>query len=308
MRKVELLVPVALALCFGCDLDFASKPSAGNASAAYREAMANYTAGRLPQAIKGLGKVVEDDPSNAAARFQLACLQHETGSDYLEAVCNYREYQRLEPQSDKTATAKRRHDACLPLLAAQLSARYGMTNRVVSVDDSNLVAANARIAGLDKKVVELEHTISTLTAENSRLRHLVGSLGTDDDLSEMAEAASGDDLSEDDTSEIVDRGDVKKVKDEAETEMSEAGASSALLPPAPQTVKANDPADGKPKAPVLMHEEKPEYYVVREGDTLYRIALRFYGRTAAWREIRAANKAVISPDGRVKVGQKLRLP
>ena len=63
------------------------------------------------------------------------------------------------------------------------------------------------------------------------------------------------------------------------------------------------------KKPVLYpHEHRPATYVVQEGDTLYKIAVRFYGRASAWSKIRSANKATISMDGRVREGQKIVLP
>ena len=47
---------------------------------------------------------------------------------------------------------------------------------------------------------------------------------------------------------------------------------------------------------------------MQEGDTLYKIALRFYGKTSAWKQIREANKESITTDGRVRTGQTLKLP
>ena len=52
----------------------------------------------------------------------------------------------------------------------------------------------------------------------------------------------------------------------------------------------------------------PDTYVVQEGDTLYKIATRFYGKSSAWKSIREANKESISTDGRVRAGMKIRLP
>jgi len=63
----------------------------------------------------------------------------------------------------------------------------------------------------------------------------------------------------------------------------------------------------KPK-PEAEARQIPETYVVQEGDTLYGIAKRFYGRLSAWRRIRDANKTMISTDGRVRVGDTLKLP
>ena len=57
-----------------------------------------------------------------------------------------------------------------------------------------------------------------------------------------------------------------------------------------------------------MRDKIPDEYVVEEGDTLYKIATKFYGKASAWKLIRDANRAIISTDGRVKTGQKLKLP
>ena len=52
----------------------------------------------------------------------------------------------------------------------------------------------------------------------------------------------------------------------------------------------------------------PETYTVEEGDTLMRISAKFYGTNRRWRDIRDANKEIISSDGRVKMGQVIKLP
>ena len=54
--------------------------------------------------------------------------------------------------------------------------------------------------------------------------------------------------------------------------------------------------------------DRPESYVVQDGDSLYKIARRFYGKESEWKKIRDANKATISTDGRVKAGQTIILP
>ena len=62
------------------------------------------------------------------------------------------------------------------------------------------------------------------------------------------------------------------------------------------------------KTTVKYHGKKYYVHKVQEGDTLYKIAVRFYGSIKAWRMIRDANKAVISTDGRVQAGDTIRLP
>ena len=49
-------------------------------------------------------------------------------------------------------------------------------------------------------------------------------------------------------------------------------------------------------------------YVVQPGDTLYRVAEKFYGTTTQWKKIRDANRANIDPDGRIRAGQIIVIP
>ncbi len=53
---------------------------------------------------------------------------------------------------------------------------------------------------------------------------------------------------------------------------------------------------------------RPETYTVQEGDTLFKISNRFYGSASKWRAILNLNRTVISSDGRLRVGQVIRLP
>ena len=75
---------------------------------------------------------------------------------------------------------------------------------------------------------------------------------------------------------------------------------------AEQTAELNKAAEEKSAKP--KEAARPETYEVQEGDTLYKISMRFYGTIRAWRKIRDANKALISTDGRVQAGDTIRLP
>ena len=100
-------------------------------------------------------------------------------------------------------------------------------------------------------------------------------------------------------------------------EAEETSAGSALLPrqtaddhakrAAAEAVRAEEARAAAERA-ATEAARRPPTYVVQEGDTLYKIALRFYGRVAAWRLIRDANKTLISNDGRVRAGQTITLP
>jgi nucleoid-associated protein YgaU len=52
----------------------------------------------------------------------------------------------------------------------------------------------------------------------------------------------------------------------------------------------------------------PAEYVVREGDTLLKIADRMYGDPEKWRVIMEANRGRVGTDGAIEVGVKLQIP
>ena len=49
-------------------------------------------------------------------------------------------------------------------------------------------------------------------------------------------------------------------------------------------------------------------YVVQPGDTLFRVAEKFYGDSTQWKKIRDANRTRIDPDGRIRAGQIITVP
>ena len=49
-------------------------------------------------------------------------------------------------------------------------------------------------------------------------------------------------------------------------------------------------------------------YVVQPGDTLFRVAEKFYGDSMGWKKIRDANRTRIDPDGRIRAGQIIVVP
>lgn len=72
-------------------------------------------------------------------------------------------------------------------------------------------------------------------------------------------------------------------------------AAEKTPPPAPATAT---PAPAKP----------PRIYVVHEGDTLEKIADRFYGRRDRWRVLYAANNSQLSGGRTLKPGMELEVP
>ncbi len=67
------------------------------------------------------------------------------------------------------------------------------------------------------------------------------------------------------------------------------------------------------EAPILetspsKKKERPEFYVVKQGDSLTKISREFFGDIKYYKLILDANKDVLSSETQVQIGQKLKLP
>ena len=51
-----------------------------------------------------------------------------------------------------------------------------------------------------------------------------------------------------------------------------------------------------------------DYYIIQSGDTLSKIAQRFYGNASAYPKIFEANREVIEDPNKIYPGQKIRIP
>jgi len=287
----------------------------------YRAAMADYKAGRIEAAIAGFEKTIREEPANAGARFQYACLLQDSGKDSVGAYCAYREYISQHPESDKAAVAEKRMAICEKEVAQKLAEKHGIAADSASLarelESSRKDAAELRnrLAAAEKELEDSRRRIDSLVAERGRLVAIVKGIG--DNVDQTPDAPSQKelkDLLEEDEDEDGARerisADVARIRAE---EKDETETGSSLLPArtaediakrdaavAAEQKRREDAAAAVPK--------HPPTYVVQEGDTLYRIAVRFYGRLSAWKRIRDANKAIISNDGRVRAGDTITLP
>ena len=312
----------ALSCLAACDSRTAADFRQERASRQYQSAMDDYTAGRLDAAMNGFEKVLRSDPGNTSARFQLACLQQDSRHDNLGAFCNYREYLLQAPDSDKAKMAKERLAICERAVAEELAKKLNLIGDAAIAEEIELVrkelAETKKVRDqLVEKLKQTEERSSGLQSENERIRKLLASLGGEgSEPREKADIVSSvKDLLDDepDAPAVSALDEAKALNDLAEADDGETASASSLLPvqaaDAKDKKRAEEEAAKKAKA---AHDEKknaiPDTYVVQEGDTLYKIALRFYGKTSAWKLIREANKESISTDGRVRTGQTLRLP
>lgn len=318
----RLIALLALSCLAACDSRTASEFKQERASRQYQAAMDDYTAGRLDAAVKGFEKVLRADPSNTSARFQLACLLQDSRHDNLGAFCNYREYLQQAPDSDKARMAKERLAICERALAEELAKKMNLIGDSAIAEEiehsrSELAAMKKKNDELLAKLKDSAGAVSELKGENERLRKLLASLaGESGGTPEKADIVSSvKDLLDDEPAAptVTALDEAKSLDALAEADDGDVGTASSLLPTqaadAKEKKKASEDAAKKAKAEREAKKDAiPDTYVVQEGDTLYKIALRFYGRTSAWKMIRDANKETITTDGRVRTGQTLKLP
>lgn len=340
MKNNLMMISTALALVAGCDFAEKATLAKERGDRAYRAAMADYQAGRLAQASTALKKICAEDPTNASARFQLACLLQDNEKDYAGAYCAYTEYLAQAPASDKAKLAKDRLTATEAELAKELAKKYeldvaGRNAEALKAVRKQLAEAQQDLKKAQKDLAEKANRISFLEGESVRLKSLMrAEAEAPSDPSDLA----GETPPEEDEALSPDRSGIDEAKrllaeadDEADAEPESVDEAKALLaemtdepPVIQQAADAKEKRDAAKKAAEQAKSEREQLlaasrsklepipedgvYVVREGDTLYKIANRFYGKTSAWKEIRETNKATVSTDGRVKAGQKLVLP
>lgn len=293
----RLMALMALTTLTACDYAARNDLRNEREDRVYREAMDDYRAGRMDAAVKGFEKAVQNDPSNASARFQLACLHQDLKKDFLSAYCGYREYLFQHPESDRAKLAKDRLVVCEKELAKILAEKYGLND--VKTQETELAALRAelktykaRITAAEKNLGISQERVRALSAEKDRL---VASIKGEGDAVE-------DDSGESDLAAILKEKDLLDKEDETST-------GSSLIPVRDTKVpvqSAKKPvANEKPSSKIPEH---PKTYVVEDGDTLYGISKRFYGSIQYWKQIREANKALISSDNRLRAGDTLVLP
>ena len=289
----------------------------------YRAAMDDYRAGRMDAAMSGFEKSVGNDPANASARFQLACLHQDLKKDYVAAYCGYHEFLLQHPESDRARLARDRMAICEKEMARLLATKYGLNaaeagERMLADARAEIKTLKDRVAAAEKNLSGSQERVRTLSAERDRLLGAVRSIGDEHGREDqqgapdlqaiLKEKAS---LERDD--EAADSGAKQDVLTEKrlleEDEDEETAHGSSLIP----VRKSEGLAKGDEAKPAQKPDEtkepsRPKTYVVQEGDTLFGIAKRFYGGIHSWKRIRDANKAVISADNRLKVGDTIVLP
>ena len=185
-RLYVLSAAAALAVAAGCNRVASDDFGAERVEERYTTAVADYSAGRLKEAMEGFTAVVQANPANSSARFHLAVLMQDFKRDFLGAICNYREYLMLAPASDKARVARERMESCQKDLAAEFAAKYNLSDNTALKKELNMVRDRLAAKEKDaddaaKKLAEAEGSLRTLERENAKLKAVLKRMGEDED-------------------------------------------------------------------------------------------------------------------------------
>lgn len=82
----------------------------------------------------------------------------------------------------------------------------------------------------------------------------------------------------------------------------------STAPPAPAKPDFSNVSSGVESTAPLVPEPTVQTYIVVGGDSLSKIAKKFYGDAGKWREIFEANRDRISNPDLIQIGQVLKIP
>jgi tetratricopeptide (TPR) repeat protein len=324
---------VALAFSLGCrQAEMSVSDRVDRASRHYAAAMAELQAGRIDSAIKGFQDVVHEEPGNGNAHFQLAALLEDVKKDYLGAMIHYRLYCLIRPESEKAAVALDRIKGCETRYAVDAMTKAGVESKISAELEAlraehrqcgkKLAKVSDDLAMANRKIASLEKTVEMKAKMLEKAKGIADDTGVATAPKKSLRPTDAQLLDDDDDGgRRISSSEIKSLR--AMLDEDERTAKPPTLASAPsqddsdvqqsktKAVPSRNSVDNPFQKKDDRKEQKrtiPETYTVEEGDTLMRISAKFYGTNRKWRDIRDANRAIISPDGRVRVGQVIRLP
>jgi len=249
---------------------------------AYREGTALLKAGRKQEALNAFLKVIAkrgDDAPESHLEAGLLYLQHI--NDPLSAIYHFKKYLMLRPNSAQAPLVRQRIDAATREFARTLPAQP-LENQLQRVD---LVA-----------------TLDRLKQENESLKRELADLKASRGLAPgTASEASAEEPSAGTGAMFnLPTDSIPVVHTRAP---AAATSRPPVTPPREVTPLRTAPATAPAAAPAAGRR-----HVVQPGDTLSKIALRYYNNRAKWRDIYEANRDVMKNESDLKVGVALKIP
>lgn len=163
VMTARLLTVLILATSLGCAPDVARLDRRDQGAPLVRKAMARQAEGDVEAAVRLYTRALNADPGLARAHLDLALLLHDDVKDYIGAICHYRRYLQLRPETEKRDMIERRMQRAGHLHAG----------KVLRVDrDAAREAAKLKLENekLSRDVTRLQEEIASLreTLEETR--------------------------------------------------------------------------------------------------------------------------------------------
>ena len=289
MKNLPILL-FALLLLTGCRPSIAEREARDRELPLFQQANAAEQQGKLDDAIRLYNETLLANPRAASAHLSLALLQQEYAQDFISAIYHYQRYLDLQPGSDKEDMAKGRKKLSEQFLTQQLMRTHGdaadavhkRLMQEIETFKNQIISLQSQKTALDRENASLQVTVKNQESEIARLKRLNERLATPEPATQKTTPPK--------RTEIPDISNEKTAPRPAPT-------------PSIPTITPTPPPPPASPAPATT----PRTHVVQPGETLYRIAERYYGDTAKWTQIRDANQALLN-DGRLRVGQTLVIP
>jgi nucleoid-associated protein YgaU len=187
----------------------------------------------------------------------------------------------------------------------------------------------AELATVEAKLVTALESAAQLQTENSDLKNQLtqlrqgaaGSAGTQSLRDQLRDTQSQVNLLAEENARLKDRLVSMVTGAPSQTPAASAippvpaasmggGAPSGIvtIKPSPVTATLVTTVPGSKSALPAAEGAGPRFHVVTGGDTLAKISARYYGTTARWGDILAANRDVLGENNNLVVGRTLRIP
>ncbi len=274
---------VALALAAGCGGDAPSLSSELDDSS-YRYGQQLEHQGNWDEALTAYLKVIDrrgDGAPESNLNAGLIYLNHIR--DPISAIYHFRRYLELEPNSKQAVFVKGMIDSAKREFARSLP------GQPLENESEHL--------GMEEQVERLQREVAELKTENTALRAGASVPATH--------------------SSTIDLGAIPVPPGAPEEAPAPSVVAPAAAAPEGAVVSAAAPAitdAPEESAPAPAKEAKPPVAAVRhhtvvKGDTLFNLALKYYGNRSRWRDIFAANRDVLtSENSALKIGVEIKIP
>ncbi len=273
MRTVNLSsgLLLLLFLAAGCERGDRLTLSAETDDPQYRRGQQLLKQGHNQDALGAFLKVIEKRGDDAPeSHLEAGLLYQQYFKDPITAIYHFNRYIELQPNSRQADLVRQRKDAALREFARSLPAQP-LESQAARLE------LMSRIDELQKENLQLKDEIATSRQGGA------GSAGP------RGGAAAADATS------------TQATKRAPLFNPAATGPAGAVARPAPTGRPAATTAANSPATPGRRH-------VVAQGDTLYKIAQRYYGSGSKWPEILEANRDVLKNENAVRPGMELRIP